>query len=172
MYLNKSFIVGNITRDIELKALTNGTQVASFSVATNLVFKDQQGNKKEQVEFHNVVVFGKQAENCAKYLVKGQQVLVEGRITTRSWEDKNTKEKKYRTEIVADQVQFGAKPNGTPKQDTGRDDSGFNDFDTQTAAPSQPETKAEVKPSGYSGPLHSNAIDYPEETINLDDIPF
>lgn len=109
MYLNKAQIIGNLTRDPEMKSLTNGNKVTSFSVATNRVYKDSNGDKKEESEFHNVVVFGKQAETSAQYLKKGQQVYIEGRITTRSWDDKTTGEKKYRTEIVADTVQFGSK---------------------------------------------------------------
>ena len=108
MYLNKALIVGNLTRDPELRALPSGIQVASLSVATNSVWRDKDGNKKEDTQFHNVVVFGRQAETSAQYLKKGQQVMVEGRIQTRSWDDKTSGEKKYRTEIVADRVQFGA----------------------------------------------------------------
>ncbi len=113
MYLNKAIIVGNLTRDPELKALPSGMQVASMSIATNLVYKNKAGEKQEQVEFHNVVVFGRQAETAAQYLKKGQQAMIEGRIQTRSWDDKKSGEKKYRTEIVADRVQFGAKPAGS-----------------------------------------------------------
>jgi single-strand DNA-binding protein len=166
MYLNKCLIVGNLTKAVELKALPNGTSVAQFSVATNLVYKDNSGAKKEQVEYHNIVTFGKQAEMCNQYLIKGQQVMIEGRIQTRSWEKENVKH--YRTEIIADRVQFGNKPKGaetTPTaQDTGRDDTGFNQ--TQTTQP-------EVKTGGYNGELKtSSAFDYPEDTVNIDDIPF
>ena len=86
MYLNKSIIIGNLTRDPELKALPSGAQVTSFGLATNRNWKDKDGAKQEQVEFHNIVIFGKQAESSAKYLRKGSQVLVEGRLQTRSWE--------------------------------------------------------------------------------------
>ena len=110
MYLNKVFIAGNLTRDPELKALPSGANVSSFGVATNRTWRDQNGEKKEATEFHNIVVFGRQADTCAQYLKKGQQVLVEGRLQTRSW-DKDG-QKQYRTEIVADRVQFGAKSGG------------------------------------------------------------
>src|SRR3989344_1202831 len=110
MYLNKALIIGNLTRDPELRSLPSGIQVASFSVATNRVFKDKEGNKKEPADFHNVVVFGMQAELVAQYLKKGSSVLVEGRMQTRSWDDKTSGQKKYRTEIVADRVQFGPRP--------------------------------------------------------------
>ena len=120
MYLNKVFILGNITRDVDLKSLPSGQKVSSFGVATNRVWKDNSGAKQEAVEYHNIVVFGKQAETCAQYLKKGQQVLIEGRIQTRSWEDKNTDQKKYRTEVMAESVQFGQKnQGGEKKEDTG-----------------------------------------------------
>ena len=109
MYLNKAVVIGNLTRDPEQKALPSGSAVTNFSLATNRVFKDKDGNKQEEVDYHNIVVFGRQAETAGEYLKKGQSCLVEGRIQTRSWDDKQTGEKKYRTEIVADSVQFGAK---------------------------------------------------------------
>src|SRR3990167_6840917 len=105
MYLNKAFVIGNLTRDPELRSLPSGVQVASFSVATNRVWKDKAGAKQESAEFHNIVVFGRQAEIVSQYLKKGSSVLVEGRLQTRSWEQEGVK--KYRTEIVADRVQFG-----------------------------------------------------------------
>lgn len=111
MYLNKVIIIGNLTRDPETRALPSGTNVTSFSLATNRTYKDRDGNKKEDVEYHNVVVFGKTAELVAQYLKKGQSALIEGRIQTRSW-DKDG-QKQYRTEIVADTVQFGPKKDGT-----------------------------------------------------------
>src|SRR5882724_5673903 len=85
MYLNKVFIFGNLTRDPELRAMPSGMNVASFSVATNRVFKDRDGKKQEQTDFHNVVVFGRQADTMAQYLKKGSSVFVEGRLQTRSW---------------------------------------------------------------------------------------
>jgi len=107
MYLNKATIIGNLTRDPELKALPSGQNVVNFSVATNRVWKDKEGAKQEQAEFHNVVAFGKQAETIAQYMKKGSQILVEGRLQTRSWEADGVK--KYATEIILEQFQFGAK---------------------------------------------------------------
>lgn len=108
MYINKVTLIGNLTRDVELKALPSGTKVANLSVATNRYWKDAQGNKQEDVEFHNVIAFGKQAEVIAQYFKKGNQILVEGRIQTRSW-DATDGSKKYRTEIVLEGFQFGNK---------------------------------------------------------------
>lgn len=110
MNVNKVIIVGNITRDPELKALPSGVQVATFSVATNEVYTDKDGQKQERAEFHNVVAWGKTAENIAKYMRKGSQIYIEGKLQTRSWEKDG--QKHYRTEVVAGMVQFGAKPKG------------------------------------------------------------
>lgn len=114
MYINKAMVYGNLTRDPELKALPSGQQVASMSVATNHNYNDKDGKRQESVEYHNVVVFGKTAENCAKYLTKGSGVYVEGRLQTRSWEKDG--QKQYRTEVIADRVQFGAKNTTTEKK--------------------------------------------------------
>src|SRR3989344_5796044 len=113
MYLNKVIIVGNLTRDPEINAIPSGQKVCKFGVATNRVWKDKSGAKQESVTYHNIVVWGKQAENSAQYLKKGQQVMIEGRIETRNWDDKTSGEKKYRTEIIADRVQFGLKGGGS-----------------------------------------------------------
>jgi len=118
--LNKVMVEGNLTRDPEMKALPSGDNVTSFSVATNRVYNDRDGNKQEEVEYHNIVVFGKQADNVAKYLTKGSGAYVEGRLQTRSWDKDGVK--MYRTEVVADRVQFGAKgenaAEAAPKVDT------------------------------------------------------
>lgn len=156
MYLNKAIIIGNLTRDPELKALPSGMQVASLSLATNRVWKDKAGAKQEASDFHNVVVFGRQAETSAQYLKKGQQVMIEGRIQTRSWDDKTSGEKKYRTEIVAESVQFGPKAGG---------------FSGGAAAPSAPEAKG-AKASASPKKDAVDTIDYPSEDINPEDIPF
>lgn len=111
MYLNKIQIIGNLTRDPELKALPNGQNVCSFSVATNRTWKDAEGSKKEEVEFHNCVSFGKQAETLAMYMKKGSQIYVEGRNRTRNWDGTDGK-KIYRTEIMVENFQFGAKAGG------------------------------------------------------------
>src|SRR4029077_1378132 len=111
MYLNKAFVFGNLARDPELRALPSGMNVVNFSVATNRVYRDRDGKKQEQTDFHNVVVFGRQADTVNQYLKKGSAVFVEGRMQTRSWEGKDG-EKKYRTEIVADRVQFGPRAGG------------------------------------------------------------
>jgi single-strand DNA-binding protein len=151
MYLNKAFVIGNLTRDVELRALPSGIQVAQVSVATNRVWKDKNGMKQEAADYHNVVVFGKQAETVAKYMRKGSQVMVEGRMQTRSWDGKDG-EKKYRTEIVADRVQFGSSPAGAG------------------GAPRAAQASAAGKQEQSAPAL--DTIEYPTEEINPEDIPF
>ena len=124
MYINKAIVFGNLTRDPEVRALPSGGQVASFSIATNRSFKKADGEKVEETEFHNIVVFGKLAELCGQYLKKGSSAYIEGRLQTRSWEGE--KGKQYRTEIVGSEVQFGPKKAqgdvDTPEESDGADD--------------------------------------------------
>ncbi len=110
MYLNKVLLFGNLTRDPELRALPNGGQVCSFSIATNRTYKKADGSKAEEVEYHNIVVFGKPAESCSHYLRKGSSAYIEGHIRTRSWEKDGAKQ--FRTEVVAETVQFGPRKDG------------------------------------------------------------
>lgn len=140
-------LIGNLTRDPELRSLPSGIKVCSFSLATNRVWKDKNGARQEAADYHNVVVFGRQAETVAQYMKKGNSILVEGRLQTRSWDDKTSGEKKYRTEIIADRTQFGPKGSsgGAPASNGG------------PAKASSPE---------------EDAIEYPEEDINPEDIPF
>ena len=154
MYINKAFIFGNLTRDPELRAMPSGMNVCSFSIATNRVFKDRDGKNQEQTDFHNIVVFGRQADSVAQYLKKGSSAFIEGRIQTRSWDDKASGEKKYRTEVVADRVQFG------PRAGSGGGGGGGGGRN----APQ--EQAGEEMSSGGGG------IDYPKDDINPDDIPF
>jgi len=113
MNLNKVFILGRLTADPQLRATSAGQPVGSFSVATNRVWTNKAGQKQEGTEFHNIVVWGKQAEIASRFLTKGSLVLVEGRLQTRSWEDKQGQQRKT-TEIVADRIQLGPKPAGAP----------------------------------------------------------
>lgn len=152
MYLNKAIVIGNLTRDPELRSLPSGIKVCSFSLATNRVWKDKNGVKQESADYHNVVVFGRQAETVAQYMKKGSSILVEGRMQTRSWDDKTSGEKKYRTEIIADRTQFG--PRG------GTTESGGS-----TPKASAPKTE-------QKGGEELDSIEYPEEDINPEDIPF
>lgn len=152
MYINKAILYGNLTRDPEMKALPSGAQVTNFSIATNRTYKDKNGTKQESTDYHNIVTFGRQAEIVNQYMKKGSGILVEGRLTTRSWDGADGK-KNYRTEIIADSIQFGPK-GGTTSE------GGYSN--NTAAAPKASAPKEE-------GPA---TIDYPEEDINPEDIPF
>jgi len=148
MYINKAILFGNLTRDPELRALPSGMNVCNFSIATNRVYKDRDGKKQEQTDFHNIVVFGRQADTVNQYLKKGSSAYIEGRMQTRSWEQNG--EKKYRTEVIADSVQFGPRGSGGG---TGG-------------------SKQDEQPMDDAGPSSGPGIDYPKDDINPDDIPF
>lgn len=148
MYLNKALVYGNLTRDPELKSLPSGIQVANFSLATNRVWSSKEGGKQESVDYHNIVVFGRQAETSAQYLKKGSSALVEGRMQTRSW-DAEDGSKKYRTEVIAERVQFGPRAGAVAPQGG------------ESAAPKAAVAEKELE-----------AIEYPTEDINPEDIPF
>jgi single-strand DNA-binding protein len=102
--LNKVMLIGNLGRDPEVRSLPSGQPVANFTLATSRRWKDRDGNRQEQTEWHNIVCFGKQAEIAGQYLTKGKQVYVEGRLQTRSWERDG--QKHFRTEIVCDNFQM------------------------------------------------------------------
>jgi single-strand DNA-binding protein len=159
MYINKAMILGNLTRDPDLRALPSGIKVLSMTLATNRVWKDQAGQKQEASEYHNVVAFGKIAELIAQYSKKGSQLYIEGRLQTRSWDDKTSGEKKYRTEVIIEAFQFGNRPQGAG--------------DSQTKVWRKED-------SGKKGATESSAedlggldtIEYPSEEVNAEDIPF
>lgn len=117
MNLNKVFILGRLTADPQLRTTPTGTQVASFGLATNRVWSDKAGAKQQDVEFHNVVVWSRQAEIASQFLTKGSLVLIEGRLKTRSWQDKQGQNRKT-TEIICEKMQLGprlaAKPPEAP----------------------------------------------------------
>lgn len=131
--VNKVIIVGRLGNTPELKTLSPNNMVASFSVATSESWV-KDGQKQEKTEWHRIVVWGKQAENCAKYLAKGRQVYIEGRLQTRSWED-NQGQKKYSTEIVANTVQFLGSQNEQAAPNNNYNSSHSDDFATQDFGP-------------------------------------
>lgn len=153
MYLNKAFIIGNLTRDPERRALPSGTTVANFSVATTRYWKDKNGVRQEDTQYHNCVAFGPQAETITQYMRKGSSIMVEGRMQTRSW-DAQDGSKKYRTEIIVDSFQFG------PKREGGAS------FESGASRPAEKNAPAPLAASELE------TIQYPEEEINPDDIPF
>jgi len=152
MNLNKAMIIGNLTRDPEIRTTPAGITVASFGVATNFVWTDQSGQRQEKAEFHNVVAWRKLADICKQYLKKGSKVYIEGRLQTRSWDDQNGV-KRYRTEIIADNMIMLDKAGQTPN-----------------ASYSQPAPKdngAQAEPI-----VNEPAMASGDEEINVEDIPF
>ena len=164
MDLNKVMLIGRLTRDPEARTTPQGTAVTSFSIATSRRWKDQQGNNQEATEFHNVVAWRKLAEICAQYLRKGKQVYLEGYLQTRSWDDQQTNTKKYRTEIVADNmIMLG--------------NAGDSAGNQQSATSNQvaPATSVATAPAfaeptaGKQAEVSANVSD---EEIKIEDIPF
>lgn len=117
MNFNKAFVLGNVTRDPELRHIPSGKAVTTFGLATNRTWKDASGEQKSQVEFHNIVAWGRLAEICGQYLKKGSLVFIEGRIQTRSWQDQQG-QKKFRTEIIAETMQMGPRSGEKPREET------------------------------------------------------
>jgi len=166
MYLNKVFIIGNLTRDPEKRSLPSGTPVANFSLATTRVYKDRNGVRQEDTQYHNIVAFGPQAETIAQYMRKGSSILVEGRLQTRSW-DAPDGTKKYRTEIIVDSFQFG------PKRDPSASSaSSLQASSGQGYGVTGEEGTAVPKSNSVQSQPELETIQYPEEEINPDDIPF
>jgi single-strand DNA-binding protein len=145
MNLNKVFIFGNLTRDPELRQTPGGQSVCSFGVATNSFFSDKSGQRQQKTEFHNVVVWGRQAEVANQFLRKGSSVLIEGRLQTRSWQDKQGVQRKT-TEIVTERMQLGPRTGGAG---------------TSTPAPEEDRREEELP-----------EINLEETEIKPEDIPF
>lgn len=165
MDLNKAMLLGRMTQDPQSRSTTTGQNVASFGVATNRRWKDRNtGEMKEEVQFHNIVAWGKLGEICSQYMKKGMRVLVEGRIQNRSWDDQQTGQKKYRTEIVADNIIMLDSKGGS----TG---GNFNQGNPQSQQPSQPQNQNEMNiPSAEQIPTIN--VDDDKEEIKIEDIPF
>jgi len=123
MNVNKAIIVGRLTKDPEVRTTSGGKTVTNLSIATSQSWNDDSGKKQEKTEFHDVVLWGRVAEIAAQYLVKGQEVYIEGSIQTRNWEGKDGV-KRYKTEIVLSgfdgKMQMGSRPQGAPRRDAGR----------------------------------------------------
>ena len=150
MNLNKVFLIGRLTRDPQARALPSGQQVCSFGLATDRYFVDKSGQKQQQTEFHNVVLFGRLAEIASQYLTKGSLVMIEGRLQTRTWQGTNGNQRS-RTEIVAQSLQLGPKAAGKVAYPQG-------------AAPEVPETE-EVASKENIPVVEENEID-------VKDLPF
>ena len=153
MNLNRVLLIGNLTRDPELKNLPSGTAIASFGLATNRTWKDPSGQKKEDTQFHNIVSFGKQAEVMAQYLKKGSTVLIEGRLQHRNWDGADGT-KKNRTEVVVETFQFGPKRTG----------QAFAGGESEASAPANSVSGKKVE--------ELETIEYPTDEVNPEEIPF
>ena len=164
--LNRVQLIGNLTRDPELRYTPTGAAVCSFGIATNRGWTTDSGEKKEETEFHNIVSWNKLAELCSQFLVKGRKVYVEGRLQTRSWEDAE-KVKHYKTEIVIDDMilldsqrrEAGTEEVSPVRQAQGKQVSKGEDEEVSAPKEAPKKAKEEVKVEA-------------EETITPDDIPF
>lgn len=145
MNLNKVFVLGRVTADPQLRSTAGGSQVTSFSIATNRVWNDRSGTKREETEFHNVVVWGRQAEVASRFLTKGSLVLVEGRLQTREWEGKDGQKRKT-TEIICERMQLGPRPAGSRQTKGESNDGGLKSEELPTIDVSEEEIKAEDLP--------------------------
>lgn len=170
MNLNKAFVLGNVTRDPEVRALPSGQQVTSFGVATNRFYTDQSGQKQQDAEFHNVVCFGKLADIASRYLNKGGLVFIEGRIKTRNWQNAQGI-KQYRTEIIAETLQLGPK-----KYDGSGGGQYQKSFSPQENQSPNSSSSGEIIPviDESAPPANFANIEEPkpDEEIDIKDIPF
>jgi len=167
MNLNKAMVIGNLTRDPEVRSTSSGATVTNFAVATNLVWTDQQGQRQERAEFHNIVAWRKLGEICGQYLKKGSKVYVEGRLQTNEWTG-NDNVKRYRTEIVAENMIMldrGGSGGG------GNYAAGGAGQAQQQPQPEEPTVDAEQQssPQGQAG-QEGEANE--EEDIKVENIPF
>ena len=153
MNLNKVIIVGRLTADPELRTTPSGAHVASFSIATNRNWTDKDGNKKEEVEFHNIVAWGRQADVVSQFSKKGSMLMIEGRLQTRSWETKDGQTRRT-TEIVAERIQLGPRAAGQG--------GGQSQQASAEAKPNPEEDKKEEMP----------VIDLDSDDIKPEDLPF
>ena len=153
--VNKVILLGNVGKDPEIKVLPSGQPVANFSIATSDRFKDQQGNFQDRTEWHNITAYGKLAEIVRDYVKKGNKLYIEGRLTTRSWDDKETNKKVYRTEIVVADLSLLS----------GRGEDGGGSGGSYQKSGSGNTASFDQRPSGGD--------DYASSTqITDDDIPF
>lgn len=154
MNLNKVFIIGRLTGDPEAKTIPSGQTVTTFSLATNRTWTNQQTKQKEEkVEFHNVVLWGRLAEIASQYLKKGALALIEGRLQTRSWQDQSGA-KKYRTEIIGENIQMGPRSGNT------------GSYTPPAGGSAEPVQKEEIPIIEEPVAKKNN------DEVNVDDIPF
>lgn len=163
MNLNKAILVGRLTNNPEIKALPSGQKVATFGLATSRFYTDKSGQRQQQADFHNIVLFGRLAEIASQYLTKGAMAMIEGRIQTRSWDDASGV-KKYKTEIVGQALQLGPKAANTGEfQKRSPMDNPQNESNNKTGKIAQEDEIPVIEETNFKES---------EEEINLEDIPF
>lgn len=168
MNYNKIVICGRLGRDPELKALPNGTSVCDFSLATSRTWVDGNTKEKhEETEWHNVVFYGKPADIIAQYVKKGSILLVEGRVKTRSWEDKDSGKKMYRTEIIGENFQLPPR-----SMSGGGEPSAEEEANRQYEGEDAPPKKSNARHHVAKTRAKVGAPEFPEEEVNPEDIPF
>lgn len=153
---SKAIIAGNVTRDPEMRTTTSGSQVCSFAIAVNRSFKDSSGNQQDQVSYLDCVAWGKSAEIICQYVHKGSSLLVSGRLEQRSWEDKNSGQRRSRVEIIVEDFSFIGSNNGG-----GNNSGSYSNNNSASSSSSSADASDDIVPD-----------DVPEDQINLDDIPF
>lgn len=161
--LNRVQLIGNLTRDPELRYTPQGTAVCSFSIATNRNWTTDTGEKKDEVEFHRIVAWAKLAELCSQFLVKGRKVFVEGRLTTRSWTAQDGTQKQTTEIVISDMILLDSKRPDTTEPHT----------ETAESEPTEKEEeKTESKKLSKAKPVSGKKEEAKEEEIAPDDIPF
>ena len=173
MNLNKIFIVGNLTQKPEVRSLPSGQPVASFGVATNRFFTNRNREKKQETEFHNVVLFGRLAEIASQYLNKGSLVLIEGRVKTRNWQD-SSGTRHYRTEIIAERMQLGPRtgsqsPSQAPEVPKAQK---ISTEDIPIIEEGSDSPTKEEKPKDQKNPKENPSKNEEEKEIDVSKIPF
>lgn len=164
MNLNKVILVGRLTQDPETRSIPSGQSVTTIRLATNRVWSNQGGQKQEATEYHTVVAWGRLGEIASQYLKRGAMTMIEGRLQTRSWDDKNTGQKRYMTEIVAENLQLGPRPAGTG--------TGYQRPPSATSASAPTATPDNEIPVIGVDELTNQGVEETEVKIKEEDLPF
>lgn len=163
--LNKVMLIGRLGRDPEIRYAANGTPIVNMRLATDESYVDRDGNRVERTEWHSVVVFQRQAENCKTYLAKGSLIFVEGSLQTRKWQDQQGQDR-YTTEVKAVRVQFLDRKGANPGAGAGPEEGGYSGH-TRPA----PQGRAAAAPAPYGGAEDLGPA-FPSEASGMDDVPF
>jgi len=168
--LNRVQLIGNLTRDPELRYTPNGNGVCTFSIATNRSWTTDSGEKREEVDFHRIVAWNKLAELCSQFLVKGRKVYVEGRLSTRNWTGQDGTQKSTTEVVIDDMILLDSKPSGGASSQPARRSEEFNEPDGETPEEHQEKPKKQAKKQH-----EEEKVEEPEngdEEVSPDDIPF